>query len=361
MGNRVKVGIVGTGNLVSISDFHVLGYSLCKDAEIAALYDVRYEWAVEWAKRKGLSCPVCRTYEELLGLVDAVSICTPNFTHVELAVNAVNAGKHILCEKPVSPTYEQGVEILKALEGRSLVNMTGFCYRDAPGIKYLKSVMDAGTLGQVYYYRELMSRGRLADASVPFEWRMDRKLSGPGALVDFGSHLVDTAEYLLGDAITELSAYKSTFIKERMRGEKMTPVENDDCAIINARTAGGTLVNLTGSRLGGIQHQIEVVGSGGIAVYDELNPLELKLSLKPINGAYPGPLKSSAVPESCMPPVWYDEEKSRFIGETARFVDAIVKSQAVMPDIKHGLRVQYILEAIERSSDENRPVKIENV
>ena len=96
-------------------------------------------------------------------------------------------------------------------------------------------------------------------------------------------------------------------------------------------------------------------------MYDELNPLELKLSLKPINGAYPGPLKASAVPEACMPPVWYDEEKSRFIGETARFIAAISKGEAVMPDIKHGLRVQYILEAIERSSDENRPVKIENV
>jgi len=180
---------------------------------------------------------------------------------VELAVKAVNAEKHILCEKPVSPTYAQGTEILKTLEGRHLTNMTGFCYRDAPGVRYLKRIMDAGELGQVYYYRELMSRGRLADASVPFEWRMDRKLSGPGALVDFGSHLVDTAEYLLGDAITELSAYKSTFIKARARGDKSVSVENDDCAVVNARTARGTLVNLTGSRLGGIQHQIEVVGS----------------------------------------------------------------------------------------------------
>ena len=98
----IRIGIVGTGNIVGISHFHTLGLLHDGRAEIAAVYDTRMDGARDWVGEHGLSAAVCESYGELLDRVDAVSICVPNAFHCEYALGAIEAGRHFLVEKPMA-------------------------------------------------------------------------------------------------------------------------------------------------------------------------------------------------------------------------------------------------------------------
>ena len=102
----IRIGIVGTGNIVGISHFHTLGLLCDGRAEITAVYDTRMDGAREWAAQHGLNCRVCGSFEEMLDYVDAVNICVPNAFHCDYALRAIKAGKHFLVEKPMAVQIE---------------------------------------------------------------------------------------------------------------------------------------------------------------------------------------------------------------------------------------------------------------
>lgn len=133
---KIKVGIVGTGYTVGMADAHVKGYQYCKeDCELTALYDIVPGRSREWAGEKGLDVKICETFDELLDSVEAVSIVTPNYAHVPLVIRALEKGKHVLCEKPLSISSDACMEAVSYGKCTDRVKMIGFSYRGIPAVR----------------------------------------------------------------------------------------------------------------------------------------------------------------------------------------------------------------------------------
>jgi len=188
---KVKVGVIGTGG---ISDCHLEAYRQNPFAEIVALCDLN----LERAKSKAIKYEAQATfqdYRELLELpIDAISICTWNNTHAEIAIAALNAGKHVLVEKPLCQTVEQALRVEEAVRRNGKILQVGFVRRYADNTKVIKQFIDNGDLGDIYYAKASGVR-RLGN---PGGWFSDKERSGGGPLIDLGVHMIDLCWYLMG-------------------------------------------------------------------------------------------------------------------------------------------------------------------
>ncbi len=356
----VKIGIIGAGTTIGIAQNHIKAYQCCKDAVITGVYDLLEGRAQDYIDKFQLSeAKACKHLEELFSCCDAVSICTPNATHVELAVEALKAGKHVLCEKPFAPLPEDCDEAIKYAKLTGKVAMIGLCYREIPGLVFMKKLIDEGKMGRIFFVREEQGGDRIANPDVKLEWRMQKDLSGPGALADFGSHMMDICDYLLRDtcgAICEIQCMEDTCIKEReMIGKpgKMGRVTNDDVACWICRTTGGTLYNFTSSRIGAT-FMLEIVGEGGKMIFNGDKPFELTLQLKEKDGGYKSRPEVVPVPKECF---GGDENAPRipfeinFYYEIRQFLDAIENGNESLLTFERGKYIQTLIQAAQQASD----------
>lgn len=356
----VKIGIIGCGYNIGIARNHIGAYKCCPDATITAAYDLIDGRAADYIEKLELTgAKACASLEELFSLCDAVSICTPNATHAELAVAALKAGKHVLCEKPFAPTPEECEEAVRYAKLSDKVAMIGLCYRDIPGFVYMKQLLDEGKLGRIFFVREEQGGDRIANPAVQLEWRMQKDLSGPGALADFGSHMMDICDYLLRDCcgeIEEISCMQSVCIPEREiigKPGRMGKVTNDDVACWICRTTGGVLYNFTASRVGAT-FMLEIVGEGGKMIFNGARPFELTLQLKDVNGGYASAPQVVPVPESCY---GTDEAAPRtpfainFYYEIRQFLDAIQKGSDSLLTFQRGRYIQELIQCAQDSAD----------
>ncbi|QUH27978.1 Gfo/Idh/MocA family protein [Vallitalea guaymasensis] len=354
---KVKVGIVGTGYTIGIAKQHVKAYNANEKCELVALFDKVEGRAGEWAKKQELkNITICKTYEEMLDMVDAVSICTSNDAHGELSIKALESGVHVLCEKPMSSEINYAREMVECAKIHpELVNMIGFCYRGIPAIKYMKSIIDQGKLGKIYGFRQCLGGGRIANKTgVMLEWRMQKKYSGTGALADFGSHMIDIVDYLLKDTegpVKELTAISTISIPERKKidEEGMGAVTNDDTTIFTAKLNNGAVGTFYSSRLGTRGHSLEIIGEGGMLVYEHEDN-ELIVNLKEKDGGYNGQKEEVvAVPDEFL-------EESKFHEEINEFIDNIINNKQSERDFARGLYIQELLEALKESADNKKTV-----
>ncbi len=170
--------------------------------------------------------------------IDAIDICTPNNSHAEIAIAAAEAGKMILCEKPLALNPEEGQRMIDAVEKAGVVNTVWYNYRRAPAVTMAKHLIDEGRLGRIFHYRANFLQDWTISEEVPQGgaalWRLDVEAAGSGVTGDLLAHCIDTALWLNG-SIRDVSAMTETFVKERMHTEtgKMEPVGIDDaCAFI---------------------------------------------------------------------------------------------------------------------------------
>ncbi len=279
---KIRVGIVGTGYTVGIAGNHAKGYLQNPGCVLTAVCDIVPGRAAQWAKEKNLEVEICSDYDELLEKVDAVSICTPNYAHGELAVRAMEKGKHLLCEKPLSIDSESSVRAVSIARCCSTVAMIGFSYRGIPAVRYMRQVLQSGKMGKIFTYRETLGGCRIANPGVKLEWRMQKQLSGTGALADFGCHMLDLCDWMFDGsqgAVSEVNGFVSCSIPER--DEIFDPgqgqVSNDDSAAFNLRFEGGTLASFVASRLGVARHTIEIYGEGGMMLFRDDRPAEVEV------------------------------------------------------------------------------------
>lgn len=332
----IRIGIVGTGNIVGISHFHTLGLLHDGRAEIAAVYDTRMDGARDWVGEHGLSAAVCESYGELLDRVDAVSICVPNAFHCEYALGAIEAGRHFLVEKPMAVHIEECRALAAAAKGYGKCNMVGFVYRFSNAVQQARRILRE-QIGPVYTYSAWFGGKRLSDPTVPLEWRMIRRSSGSGALGDFGSHLVDLADFIADQRYDTVGCMTETVIPERQGRDGMAPVENDDAAAFVARGSNG-LGSYTVSRTGMDDVMVLVTGQGGMVQMSLRAPESVTYWEKKPDGGYTGAVRQYELAPQKPFDGWFD-------GEMTAFLDCIEGKPSFAADVQQGLYVEEVLHA----------------
>jgi predicted dehydrogenase len=177
----------------------------------------------------------------------------PNNVHAEPCIAAAEAGKHILCEKPLARSAEESKAMLDAVEKAGVKNMVAFNYRFVPAIRQIRNLIDSGALGQIYHWRAVyLQEWIMPHYNEAKIWRLDKSVCGSGAIGDLGAHIIDLAHYLVGD-IKSLGAYTKTFITERPLpdGSGTGTVDVDDAFVSSLEFENGALGTLEATRFAG--------------------------------------------------------------------------------------------------------------
>ena len=155
--------------------------------------------------------------------IDLIDVCTPGDTHAEIAIAALRAGKHVLCEKPLANTVAEAEEMAAAAReaaAQGVFAMCGYTYRRTPALAYARRLIEEGRLGTIRQVRGQYLQDWLHDENAPMTWRLDKSKSGSGALGDIGAHLIDTTQWLTGQSIVGVSALLETFVKTQAGGRR---------------------------------------------------------------------------------------------------------------------------------------------
>jgi predicted dehydrogenase len=294
--------------------------------------------------------------------VDIVDICAPGWLHAEIAIAALEAGKHVLVEKPLSNTLAESeamVAVAQAARKRGVQSMVGFNYRRVPALAYARQLIAEGRLGTVRQVRASYLQDWLADSDSPMTWRLRKETAGSGALGDIASHAIDQVQYLLSDTVTEASGRLHTFVGRRPGRDGAEDVTVDDAAWATLVLSGGALASVEASRVAtGRKNslRIEVYGSGGSLAFDleRLNELEF------LDGS--GPVQEQGFrrivvtePEHPYLEAWWPQGhvigwEHTFTHQIRDFLLAIRDGNPPSPSFEDGLQVQRVLAAIEESA-----------
>ncbi|MFG2949498.1 Gfo/Idh/MocA family protein [Streptomyces adustus] len=309
--------------------------------------------------------------------VDLVDICTPGDSHAEIALAALAAGKHVLCEKPLANTVDEAVTMTRAAEeayGRGRLAMVGFNYRRVPATALARRMVADGRLGTLRHVRVAYLQDWLTDPGFPLTWRLRKELAGSGALGDLGAHIVDLAQYLAGERLAGVSALTETFVRERPlpggAGSGLTAmpaagtgtVTVDDAALFTGRFASGALASFEATRYAtGRKNalRIELNGERGSLCFDleRLNELWFHDATDP--GAEAG-FRRILVTEPDHPYIdaWWPPGhglgyEHTFVHQARDLVHAIDAGRRPDPSFADGLQVQRVLAAVEESAGKN--------
>jgi predicted dehydrogenase len=297
--------------------------------------------------------------------VQIVDVCTPGDSHAEIAIAALEAGKHVLCEKPLANTVEEAELMTAAAEAakeRGVRSMVAFNYRRVPALAYARKLIEAGRLGEIRHVRALYLQDWLSDENAPMTWRLRKDKAGSGSLGDLGAHIVDATQYLVGDLLTGVSALTKTFVTKRPdeTGEKVDDVTVDDAAVFFGRFGNGALATYEATRFAlGRKNgmSVEINGSLGSLRFEFESMNELWF-FDGANGADEGGFRRILVTEPSHPYVgaWWPPGhllgyEHTFTHEVVDFVRAIHTGIDPAPSFADGLQVQRVLGAVERSAE----------
>ena len=206
MNKKLKVGIIGVGN---IAQCHIHGYKNNENVELYAFCDLDKEKLEKNGKRHGVT-HLFTDYNEMLKLpeLDMVSVCTWNAAHAECSIAALNAGKHVLCEKPMAMNEAEAIKMKEAADKSGKLLMIGFVRRYGDDCNTVLNLKECGEIGDFYYGKVTYLRRN----GNPEGWFGDKSLSGGGPLVDLGVHVIDLSRYLMGNP-KPVSVYGATFRK----------------------------------------------------------------------------------------------------------------------------------------------------
>ena len=295
--------------------------------------------------------------------IDVVDICTPNHLHKDMALAAIEVGKHVYCEKPLALTGEEAREIWLAAQAAGVKTLMGFNYTCNPMLKLAREIIQAGEIGEIYNFRGVYQEDYLADPKTAFSWRLLRSQGGSGALADLGTHLINMAEFLLGPIhsvfgkLSVVHTQRPDAVDGRLRN-----VENEDIAQVLLEFASGCSGTMEISRIATGKKcglTFEICGSRGSLVFDQERMNELRLYQVSDPSGRHGFRTILAGPEH---PDYaaFCPASGHGLGindlkviEVRDLIQSIRQNKAVFSDIGNGYRVQTLLDAIELA-DRNR-------
>ena len=301
--------------------------------------------------------------------VDVVDVCTPGDSHAEIAIAALEAGKHVLCEKPLANTVEEAEAMAAAADraaARGVVAMLGHTYRRLPATTFARDLVADGRLGEIYRVQAAYLQDWLADPTAPMTWRLRKDRAGSGSLGDVGAHIIDLTQFITGVPIAEVSGTLETLVRRRPERAPsdgapapLVEVTVDDTAVFMARFANGVLGTFEATRFAtGRKNalRVEISGSKGALAFDleRLNELQLYDATAP--GTERG-FRTILVTEPGHPyaGAWWPPGHTLgyehgFSHQVVDFTEAIAKGEQPTPSFEDGYQVQCVLDAVERSS-----------
>jgi predicted dehydrogenase len=314
--------------------------------------------------------------------IDLIDVCTPGDSHAEIALAALAAGKHVLCEKPLANTIAEARQMAAAAvraEAAGIRSMCGFNYRRVPAVSLMRRMVADGRIGDIRHIRAAYLQDWITDPQFPLVWRLQKDKAGSGALGDIGAHIIDLTQFVSGQSITGVTALTETFVKERPLPQASSglsaaaednsgngtpiatgPVTVDDAALFLARLDGGAIATYEATRFAtGRKNglRVEINGSRGSVAFDfeRMNELEFYDATRP-SGEQGFTRILVTEPDHPYLSAWWPPGhgigyEHAFTHQARDLVEAIATGADPTPSFTDALQVQLVLDAVIRSAD----------
>ncbi len=354
MGERVRVGVIGTSGYAQVS--HLPRIASHPRAELAAVCGRTRERAEQVATQFGVQ-QVYADYREMIekGNLDAVIVSTPDDLHYPMTMDTLDAGLHVLCEKPLALNAAQAREMLAKAEDAGVVHMVCFTYRWLPHYRYLRHLLDAGRVGRCYHCRFEYVGGQMRQGSSG--WRFDRQRAS-GVLGDLGSHMIDMARWCVGE-IVRVSAHLGAYC---------APADAaSDAALLAVEFEGGAQGVI---QVSAVAHTGEQGQEQRVVLYGEAGTLHV------YGSATKAEVKGIRADEECLQDLPVPDElwtgvnrEQPFVPQVLelfcrqpvadrQFIDAILEGAPVTPSFADGLKAQEAMDAATVSHEQERWVPV---
>ena len=339
--SKMKVAMIGVGN---IAQSHLDSYMKNADVEVYAICDINPERLNETGEKYGIQ----RRYLDVdtmlaeLPELDAADVCVWNVNHAECTIKALNAGLHVLCEKPMAYNAKEAIEMKEAAERNGKLLMIGFVMRFSDEGRIAKDFVDKGYVGDIYYSKAMYVRRH----GNPGGWFANKALSGGGPVIDLGVHVIDFVRYLMGNpkpvsvyAMTADKIGKRDNLKTNLGWTPKDAAAEDICDVEDFATAliryeNGAVTHLEASysingedkvirQIYGTKAGMDI--SDGIKIYSEYNDFMADIDVKTAN---------------------YKETLPMFDAEINHFVDCVVNGTECKSTAEDGITIMQILDAI---------------
>ena len=346
MTDFVRVGVVGAGNISH--NAHLPAYKSVTNAKVVAICDLD----IERAKKAAEDFDIPHYYDSVTEMlanedIDAVDICTWNNAHAPVAIEAANAGKHVICEKPLTVSVENAEKIAAAIKANGVKFMLAVPGRFGNKNQYIRKMLDSGELGEVYFGKTAYVRRR----GTPYGWFTDKKTSGGGPIIDIGIHGIDAAWYLMGNPKpVRISAQISNRIGDyqtkgvdRWIGTKCPDnrfdTEDSGCGVIHFEN-GACLMFEASWAINGPAHSDTLICGTKAGV--SLDPFK-------VYGERNGYLSDDAITMN---------DNNRFASELTHFYDCVLNDKEPIYPIEQAILMQKMLNGIYESAEKGKEVEI---
>ncbi len=358
--SKIGVAIVGTGFGQKV---HIPGFQAHHRTQIVAVY--HREWAKAEAIAQVHAIPqACQSLEEIVRLpeVEAVSISTPPFLHYEMAKIVLNAGKHLLLEKPTTLNVTEAKELHQIAIAKKLTTTMNFEFRCIPAWQRLQELLTEGYVGKPRLIKVDWLVSSRADAARAWNWYAQKNLGG-GALGAIGSHTFDYIAWLFG-SVRRLNAGLNVAITQRpdpLSGGTLKPVDADDTCLIMLELADGTpcQITLSAATYQGRGHWLEVYGDRGTLILGSDNPKDYVHGFNLMGSQTGEPLAALEVPDRlAFPRTWDDGRIAPFVRIIDRWVQGIDQGTSPAPSLQEGVYSQLLMDLAHQSNQQGTWVEV---
>ena len=357
----LKIGVLGAGGWAKLA--HLPGWKRDPRCEVVAVCDPKLELAKEAGKMFDAET-VTGDYKSVLARpdIDVIDVCTTNSTHFELTMKALDAGKHVLCEKPVANDFRDTLRARDKAKSKNLKTKVGFTFRYAPGMMYMNELIEQGYIGTPFVFNGFEQNSQWLDPKTPLRQeadvaKMDQSRIHVGSLEGYGGPIIDLSHWFMKSDLTRVIGTMRNFIPERVVREtmKMTRVNLDDGDIYIGEFANGALCSVqtsfvTVGNYPGLEAR--VYGSKGAMICRLVEEFGISETLK---GARPDSVefKDIPIPQRLYPPGGSDRESWRsmfYANLVSSFITEILTDSKVTGgDFTDGAWVQETVNAVELS------------
>lgn len=299
--------------------------------------------------------------------IDVIDVCTPNIYHKDAVLKALEAGKHVYCDKPLATSYEETKEITGVLEKYDLITQMALQYRFFPATMRAKELINEGSIGRIMSFRACYLHSGSVDPKKPIGWKQDKKFGGGGVLFDLGSHILDVIYYLLGEYSSIFAKTEVIYPQRPDKNGNMVDIEADDLALMIVKMKNGGIGSIEASKVAtGVNDELrfEIHGDRGSIRFNLMEPNWLEyynntLPEVPLGGVR-GYTKIECVQRFKKPGGDFPSSKFSIgwvrshVHSLYNFLSCVYERKQAAPSFKDGAYIQYVMEKAYESDNKGK-------